>query len=32
MIERFVVPLVITVLFCVGIVQCLYVFAAQQAS
>jgi hypothetical protein len=32
MIKRFVVPLVITVLFCVGIVQCLYVFAAQQAS
>jgi hypothetical protein len=32
MIDRFVVPLVITALFCVGIVQCLYVLAAQQAS
>jgi hypothetical protein len=32
MIDRFVVPLLITAVFSVGIVQCLYVLAAQQRS
>jgi hypothetical protein len=32
MIDRFVAPLVITAVFCVGVVQCLYVLAAQQGS